>query len=107
MPEISKRALTALGGSIKKWDGIVAGTVIDHGCDNCPLCQLYLANDCKACPVSIDTGNDSCIGTPYGRFIERAKKVDPFQYIADTPEAKRAATTMRNYLVRLRDKLTR
>lgn len=63
------RTLKALKGSIKKWEGIVAGTDVDDGDKNCPLCAEFLDQPfkefCEGCPVSAATGLDDCIGTPY------------------------------------------
>lgn len=63
--EVNAATLTALKGSIKKWQGIVAGKVKDEGPDNCPLCKLFYAINCRGCPVSKATGLKWCDGTPY------------------------------------------
>lgn len=78
--------LTALRGSIAKWAAIVAGTGIDDGCDNCPLCQKFngevLGRDdeeekpfehegpwvCRGCPVAIAANRDHCGNTPYAAY---------------------------------------
>jgi hypothetical protein len=74
--------LTALRGSIAKWQAIVDGTGIDDGVNNCPLCQKFngevLGRDdepldedcegawvCRGCPVAEATNRDHCGGTPY------------------------------------------
>lgn len=57
--------LTALKGSIAKWEAIVAGTDIDRGPDNCSLCWMFWKNDCIGCPVAESTGETCCEGTPY------------------------------------------
>ncbi len=77
---MDKRTLTALEGSIAKWEAIVNGTGVDGGTDNCPLCkEFYNEADeddeytqcCKNCPVSIAVeGQDSCCGTPYEKWGE-------------------------------------
>jgi hypothetical protein len=67
---MNARTLKALHGSIIKWAKIVAGTGVNHGSTNCPLCKLFLDNDCKGCPVFIKTGLNSCIDTPYEDYIE-------------------------------------
>ena len=89
-------ALTALKGSIAKWEGITAGTVHNHGADNCPLCRKFLTDlggngGCEACPVGIATGETGCDGTPY------------YQYVgADSEsEEKDAAQAMLNFLISL------
>jgi hypothetical protein len=65
--------LTALRGSIAKWEGIVAGTDVDRGASNCPLCQLFRPqgaynSPCRGCPVYQDTGLKGCEGTPYDHY---------------------------------------
>jgi hypothetical protein len=72
---VNKRTLTALRGSITKWESIVAGTDIDKGADNCPLCAIFTHrrnpkevddnSSCKGCPVYEKTGRFQCEGSPY------------------------------------------
>lgn len=59
------RTLKALKGSIRKWERIVQGTGQDDGSGNCPLCRLFIHEDCKGCPVSRASGQSSCLKTPY------------------------------------------
>ncbi len=65
---MDEKTLTALKGSIAKWEGIVAGTVKDEGPDNCPLCKEFWHEGCNGCPVMEATGNPSCDGTPYDDY---------------------------------------
>jgi hypothetical protein len=62
---MNKRTLTALRGSIRKWEGIVAGTVTDEGPNNCPLCGLFFNLGCEGCPVSAAAERPYCENTPY------------------------------------------
>ena len=62
---MNKRTLTALRGSIKKWEAIVEGNGAERGTYNCPLCKVFHKGDCKGCPVVIETGLLACDGTPY------------------------------------------
>ena len=64
---MDKKTLTALRGSIKKWERIVTGHGHDDGSDNCPLCALFYDNylSCKGCPVNDRTGQWGCGGSPY------------------------------------------
>lgn len=64
---LSKEGIEALKGSIKKWEGIVAGTTVDQGIRNCPLCMMF---DCKECPVYMATGQENCNGTPYQEWTK-------------------------------------
>lgn len=61
---MDERTLAALKGSIEKWEKIVAGTGLDKGPDNCPLCQLFYQDDCRGCPVYDFTGQIWCRGSP-------------------------------------------
>ena len=62
---MNRETLKALKGSIKKWEGIVAGEVADNGNENCPLCKLFFDNWCHRCPVAKDAGEIRCSSTPY------------------------------------------
>lgn len=83
------RTKEALEGSIKKWEGIVDGTIIDRGQDNCPLCQLFFENSCRGCPVSIRSGKRFCRNTPYDDY--------------DVTESQDAAEAELDFLISLRD----
>jgi len=65
MDEQTKQALE---GSIDKWEAIVAGTGVDRGRHNCPLCRLFYILGCKGCPVYLKTGAQNCRKTPYERW---------------------------------------
>lgn len=62
---MDKRTLTALQGSIKKWEAIVAGTGADRGINNCPLCAEFYNDFCEGCPVRKKTKEICCEGSPY------------------------------------------
>ena len=65
--------LAALRGSIEKWEAIVAGTGVDRGSENCPLCKMFFkAEECTGCPVMQKTGRPFCRGTPYDTFSRHA-----------------------------------
>lgn len=72
--EMPEKTLKALRGSIKKWEGIVAGTEEDHGEDNCPLCKLFLRKNCDGCPVFDRTGSEGCYDTPYRETLKAVSK---------------------------------
>ena len=58
--------LEALLGSIEKWTQIVNGTTAeDRRINNCPLCTMFLHNNCLECPVSKATGVSDCKNSPY------------------------------------------
>lgn len=67
----------ALLGSIAKWEAIEAGTGVDLGIANCPLCAMYYSRECDGCPVSEKTGLRNCSATPYedwdNYFYQRAR----------------------------------
>lgn len=68
---MDERTRVALEGSIKKWEEIVAGTGVDLGYNNCPLCAEFLKKNnvneenCVGCPVRERTGKTYCSDTPY------------------------------------------
>ena len=66
---MNRKTLKALKGSIEKWEDIVAGTGHDDGAENCPLCQLFIRNECVGCPVFEKTRMRECQGTPYQRWV--------------------------------------
>lgn len=74
---MSEATLAALRGSIAKWEGVLAGTISEDGCDNCPLCQLFshytnpdVMPGCRGCPVQERTGKPGCIDTPYFAYAD-------------------------------------
>jgi hypothetical protein len=69
---MDKAALKALNGSIAKWRRIVAGTGVDEGGTNCPLCKLFnygRKTGCEGCPVRDRTKLAWCYGTPYREWM--------------------------------------
>jgi len=68
----SKRQARGLEGSIRKWEGIVAGTKQDEGQDNCPLCKMYNPSmslaPCASCPIALVAEDSVCESTPYDDF---------------------------------------
>ncbi len=62
---MSKRAEIALRGAIKSWKTGKLVKLEWASPDSCPLCKLYIENDCKSCPIQKATGVSACIGTPY------------------------------------------
>ena len=89
---MDERTLTALRGSIEKWEGIVAGEIDDDAADNCPLCELFYECRCLGCPVNKKSGGIFCRETPYE---DRLKADRP---TGDTPEAVKAAQAMLDFL---------
>jgi hypothetical protein len=95
--------LDALRGSIAKWERIVAGTDIDRGCENCPLCMMFNTHwldrdsygtaQCAGCPVAEAVGEHGCEGTPYmeGRFVRTQRDGrESYQPTKETAEAELA-----------------
>ena len=77
--------LTALQGSIEKWEAIVNGIGTDQGASNCPLCALFLPplwidkpnqRPCEGCPVYEKTGIVFCEGSPYEDFCNAEEDSD-------------------------------
>lgn len=67
---MNRKTLTALKGSIRKWEKIVNGTGSDFGPANCPLCALFFQHRCAGCPVSEKSGWAACLRTPYSDWRE-------------------------------------
>lgn len=93
----------ALRGSIAKWEAIVAGTDIDKGPVNCPLCQMFMQNECEGCPVAIASEATCCDNTPYEMFSAVAERVSADKdwrtfSRATSPEAKAAAQAELDFL---------
>lgn len=61
----------ALQGSIAKWEAIVAGTGVDGGYRDCPLCKVFYRrpDQCFGCPVTVHTGEHNCVESPYARWL--------------------------------------
>jgi hypothetical protein len=83
--------LSALQGSIKKWEAIVAGTGADDTYRDCPLCALYIDQAyCEGCPVQERTGRGGCGGSPYDAWADAqhagTPKTRPYPWRATTPE---------------------
>jgi hypothetical protein len=83
---MSKKTLTALQGSIRKWESIARGEEFDRGVSGCSLCQLYFNYHCQGCPVHKITGN-RCNGTPYETWDD----LGGLNQTADCPERKQVA----------------
>lgn len=99
MSKMDERTLTALRGSIKKWDDIVAGTGRDESSDNCPLCVEFNTDTslCDECPVAIATGEYLCQGTPYMKWA-RLFHCRPLPWVAKEPQQKAAAQAELDFL---------
>lgn len=63
---MNTKTLTALQGSIQKWERIVKGTGIDMGKKDCPLCVLFYCNGC----LIEKKGYYHCLGTPYQKWYD-------------------------------------
>lgn len=105
---MGERTLTALQGSIEKWKAIEAGTRVDGGGSDCPLCVLFdsvenpdgfplpCSDGCFGCPVSNATGKSGCSDTPYMVWAKATGR--DFPRIADTPERIALARAEREFL---------
>jgi hypothetical protein len=97
---MDKRTLTALQGSIAKWQAIEDGEAADLGPANCPLCALFMrpensTADCVGCPVSEAVAAAGCSHTPYIPWSRASRERN---YFADTPELVALARTERIFL---------
>lgn len=68
----------AIRGSIEKWEKIAGGEGVDHGPNNCPLCKLFIDNNCVGCPIFTLTGGIYCDETPYREWYTYVEQeMDP------------------------------
>ena len=79
---MDETTLTALKGSIAKWEAIVAGTGKDEGPTNCPLCSVFHPDfradgksHCEGCPVAI-AGYRGCTNEEYTAYCAADKEDD-------------------------------
>jgi len=108
--EISAEGLQALDGSIVKWQDIVAGDAIDKGDEDCPLCRHYRHNrtnmqaNCDECPVSIDTGESLCQGSPYDQWLDATGYGADYEQANTNSKSMKAAVSELEYLKELRSR---
>lgn len=79
---MDERTLTALQGSIAKWEAIVNGVGHDDKADNCPLCKVFIdicggeddpawsQMGCFGCPVAERVKQGGCVGTAWFNWDE-------------------------------------
>jgi hypothetical protein len=102
MAKMTKKVKKALIGSIEKWIGIVKGTEVDRGSDNCPLCALYTVNDggaewldCPSCLIG-SQGEDYIVcglATPYPGWRRKCFPVGPRMWAITPTKAKQKSWT--------------
>jgi hypothetical protein len=73
---MDNETLTALHGSIAKWQAIADGTGQDKGIENCPLCVKFIRNFYAGCPVAESIGDYGCVGTPYETREDLADEIN-------------------------------
>lgn len=89
--------IEAIKGAIRKWEQIAAGTRVDGGVVDCPLCDwFYDDRRCDGCPVSERTKVGHCRGTPYVDWLTSFGAFGPD--LADTPERKAIARAELDFL---------
>lgn len=75
---MDERTLTALTGSISKWESVAAGTTEDAGASNCALCAEFFERPqrdyCEGCPVAAKTGHPECWATPYMWWLDHQRE---------------------------------
>jgi hypothetical protein len=91
---VTPETLKALKGSIRKWEKIVLGTGRDEGALNCPLCRLFIEDDCIGCPVFERTSKPACGDSPYGDWEYLTPRTD----VAQDPLQREAAFQMLQFL---------
>lgn len=93
-PQMDERTLTALKGSIAKWERMAADNRDDAEAAadvDCPLCVLFNKaavrdeGDCIGCPVFEKTGRRYCTNTPYVHWADAADNGDD-EWMQDAAE---------------------
>ncbi len=69
---MNAKTLKALKGSIAKWRKRAAGNFLEVTPENCPLCALFITDDCKKCPVFAVTKETGCTNTPCNLYSEES-----------------------------------
>lgn len=103
------KVLKALLRSAHKWDKIAKGKGTDQGTDNCALCELFIANFCRGCPVSAHTHNVWCVGSPYETWdadkTERLRRMSDLDadwgWVPAGQEGRKVARAERDFLLQL------
>jgi hypothetical protein len=92
---VNVEALEALQESVVVWQDIVDGKRASEGMDSCPLCAMFVSNNCSGCPVREHTSTCGCHGTPYANFADKChnKLLAP-----DDVEGKRLAQAELDFL---------
>ncbi len=62
---MNTKTLKALEESIEHWQRLADGCEEEIGCRSCPLCKLFIQDNCNGCPVAEKTGVKYCYGSPY------------------------------------------
>jgi len=84
---MSELDVKALEESVSAWEKKLAQVEtwnwreVKLGSHTCPLCQIYLHNECEGCPVYRDTGERYCKGSPhngvYAAFVDACGRNSP------------------------------
>jgi hypothetical protein len=59
--------LEALRGSITKWENVLKGGP-EKGEENCPLCVIFIDDDCDGCPVN-DITESACSNNAWKKWV--------------------------------------
>ena len=98
---MDEKTRSALELSIEHWERMATGKQRMHeqpGISDCKLCILYYGNSCVGCPISEDTGQKLCRGSPYQAAWNEYETRG-----INSEEFRAAAIKMKEYLERLRD----
>ena len=93
---MNAKTLKALKASIAHWKRLADGkqrTGEGIGDKYCALCALYLAGDCKGCPIMALTKQTFCDDTPYAYVLKMRNEVG-----IGSDEFKEAARIEYNFL---------
>lgn len=111
----AREVLHAVNGARVKWDEVADGSKVDYGCNNCPLCYLFLGeqmeDDCGECPVKVTTGLPSCSGSPWQMWrnhhmsLHKDSILTVTGYKVDCPMCKALAMQCSDFLTGLHKQL--
>jgi len=107
---MNDEALAALDKSIRKWHRIWKRDGVDKGQANCALCQVYIEDICRGCPVGDKTGAIYCDKTPYTLWEQHHLQIHRdtglgggVRRVPGCPDCKKIAKQEHDFLVRLRE----
>ena len=98
--------ISALDAAVTKWHDIAFCDEIDHGSDDCHLCNMFYdsySRECTVCPIKLYAGKDDCVNTPYTAW-KKCFSLSDYKYKIKDEESKQAAIKMYEFVRMIRNK---